>query len=60
MMGLSPEQAALVEEAAREQIPLKRRGMPDDIARWIVHLSDPASNWITGQVIAVDGGLGLT
>jgi NAD(P)-dependent dehydrogenase (short-subunit alcohol dehydrogenase family) len=60
MMGLSPEQAALVEEAEREQIPLKRRGMPDDIARWIVHLSDPASNWITGQVIAVDGGLGLT
>lgn len=60
MMGLSPEQAALVEEAEREQIPLKRRGAPDDIARWIVHLCDPASSWITGQVIAVDGGLGLT
>ena len=60
MMGLSPERAALVEEAEREQIPLKRRGVPDDIARWIVHLSDPASNWITGQVITVDGGLSLT
>jgi NAD(P)-dependent dehydrogenase (short-subunit alcohol dehydrogenase family) len=60
MMGLSPEQAALVEESEREQIPLKRRGIPDDIARWIVHLSDPASNWITGQVISVDGGLSLT
>ncbi|MGB3540967.1 MAG: SDR family oxidoreductase [Mesorhizobium sp.] len=60
MMGLSPEQAALVEEAEREQIPLKRRGVPDDIARWIVHLSDPASSWITGQVITVDGGLSLT
>jgi NAD(P)-dependent dehydrogenase (short-subunit alcohol dehydrogenase family) len=60
MMGLSPEQAALVEEAEREQIPLKRRGVPDDIARWILHLADPASNWITGQMIAIDGGLGLT
>jgi NAD(P)-dependent dehydrogenase (short-subunit alcohol dehydrogenase family) len=60
MMGLSPEQAAAVEEAEREQIPLGRRGQPIDVARWIVHLADPAADWITGQVIAVDGGLGLT
>jgi NAD(P)-dependent dehydrogenase (short-subunit alcohol dehydrogenase family) len=60
MMGLSPEHAAVIEEAEREQIPLKRRGTSDDVARWIVHLADPASEWVTGQVIAVDGGLGLT
>jgi NAD(P)-dependent dehydrogenase (short-subunit alcohol dehydrogenase family) len=60
MMGLSPEHAAVIEEAEREQIPLKRRGSPDDVARWIVHLADPVSEWVTGQVIAVDGGLGLT
>jgi NAD(P)-dependent dehydrogenase (short-subunit alcohol dehydrogenase family) len=60
MMGLSPEHAAVIEEAEREQIPLKRRGVPDDVARWIIHLVDPASRWVTGQVIAVDGGLGLT
>jgi NAD(P)-dependent dehydrogenase (short-subunit alcohol dehydrogenase family) len=60
MMGLSPEHAAVIEEAEREQIPLKRRGSPDDVARWIVHLADPGSEWVTGQVIAVDGGLGLT
>lgn len=59
MMGLSPEQAALIEEQERERIPLKRRGNPDDVARWIVQLADPASEWVTGQVIAVDGGLGL-
>lgn len=59
MMGLSPEHVAAVEEAERGQIPLGRRGRPDDIARWIVHLSDPASEWLTGQIIAVDGGLGL-
>jgi NAD(P)-dependent dehydrogenase (short-subunit alcohol dehydrogenase family) len=60
MMGLSPEHAAVIEEAEREQIPLKRRGSPEDVARWIIHLAEPASEWVTGQVIAVDGGLGLT
>jgi hypothetical protein len=35
MMGLSPEHAAVIEEAEREQIPLKRRGTLDDVARWI-------------------------
>lgn len=59
MMGLSPEQAAVIKEQEREQIPLKRRGNPDDVAQWIVRLVDPASEWVTGQVIAVDGGLGL-
>jgi NAD(P)-dependent dehydrogenase (short-subunit alcohol dehydrogenase family) len=59
MMGLSPEQAAAIKEQERERIPLKRRGDPDDVARWIVRLADPASDWVTGQVIAVDGGLGL-
>ncbi|RUV73382.1 MAG: SDR family oxidoreductase [Mesorhizobium sp.] len=60
MMGLSPENAAVIEEAEREQIPLKRRGTPDDVARWIVQLANPASDWVTGQVITVDGGLALT
>lgn len=26
---------------------------------WIVALADPATEWITGQVITVDGGLDL-
>jgi NAD(P)-dependent dehydrogenase (short-subunit alcohol dehydrogenase family) len=60
MMGLSPEQAADIEEQEREQIPLKRRGKPADVARWIVRLAAADSDWVTGQVFAVDGGLGLT
>lgn len=59
MMGLSTKQAAVIKEQERERIPLKRRGNPDDVARWIVSLADPESEWMTGQVIAVDGGLGL-
>ncbi|WP_340119428.1 SDR family oxidoreductase [Pelagibius sp. 7325] len=59
MMGLTAEQAAAVEAQEREAIPLKRRGKPDDVARWILALADPAADWITGQIIAADGGLGL-
>lgn len=59
MMGLSAGQAKAIEEQERQRIPLGRRGVPDDVARWIVQLADPAAAWVTGQVIAVDGGLGL-
>ncbi len=59
MMGLTSEQAAAIREQERNRIPLGRRGEPDDVASWIIRLADPASDWITGQVIAVDGGLGL-
>ena len=59
MMGLSPAQAAAIEAQERERIPLGRRGEPDEVASWIVQLADPAAGWVTGQVIAVDGGLGL-
>ncbi|KRR28953.1 SDR family NAD(P)-dependent oxidoreductase [Bradyrhizobium retamae] len=59
MMGLSPEQAAEIKEQERARIPLGRRGVPNDVAEWIVRLAGPTSEWMTGQVIAVDGGLGL-
>lgn len=36
---------------------LGRLGKPEDIARAIVFLLDPVNSWITGQVLAVDGGL---
>lgn len=36
---------------------LGRLGKPEDVARAIVFLLDPANDWITGQTLAVDGGL---
>ncbi|MGY4173049.1 NAD(P)-dependent dehydrogenase (short-subunit alcohol dehydrogenase family) [Bradyrhizobium sp. USDA 4518] len=59
MMGLTQEQAAAVKEQERARIPLARRGVPDDVAEWIVRLAGSASEWMTGQVVAIDGGLGL-
>ena len=40
-------------------IPVKRLGKPEDIANVVLFLCSPAAGYITGQVIAVDGGLSL-
>jgi len=45
------------EKASIALHPLGRLGEPDDVARAIVFLLDPAQGWITGQVLGVDGGL---
>lgn len=37
--------------------PLGRLGRPEDVAEPICWLLSPASSWVTGQVIGVDGGL---
>jgi 3-oxoacyl-[acyl-carrier protein] reductase len=40
-----------------DQIPMKRMGLPDDVAHAVLFLASPLSDYITGQVITVDGGL---
>lgn len=43
--------------AAMEQAtPLKRLGEVDDIALMALYLASPASSWVTGKVMEVDGG----
>ena len=51
--SLGPEAA----EAAASFIPMGRLGEPQDIADVIVFLASPGARYITGQTIAVDGGL---
>ena len=47
----------LAEKASVAMHPLGRLGEPEDVARAIAFLLDPAQSWITGQVLGVDGGL---
>ncbi|MDD4208592.1 SDR family oxidoreductase, partial [Mesotoga sp.] len=42
-----------------EKTPAGRIGHPEDHTGLIVFLASDESNWITGQVIMSDGGLGL-
>lgn len=44
-------------EAVTDAIPLKRMGQPEDIAHLAVFLASPLANYITGEVIKVDGGI---
>jgi len=46
-----------VKEKMLENIPLRRFGTPEDVAELIAFLSGENSNYITGQVIRIDGGL---
>jgi NAD(P)-dependent dehydrogenase (short-subunit alcohol dehydrogenase family) len=46
------------QSAAAERHPLKRVGRAEDIAAAAVFLLSNAAAWVTGQVIAVDGGMG--
>jgi 3-oxoacyl-[acyl-carrier protein] reductase len=45
-------------EASRQMHVLGRLGEGDDVAAAISWLLDPATSWVTGQVLGVDGGLG--
>jgi NAD(P)-dependent dehydrogenase (short-subunit alcohol dehydrogenase family) len=37
-------------------LPLGRMGTADELGAWITWLASPESAWVTGVVIAVDGG----
>jgi len=49
---------AYAEAATHRRNPLGRMAEPEDIARAAVYLVGPGSDFISGQVPTVDGGLG--
>lgn len=47
------------EKELKKLTPLRRVGEPEDVANAIALFCQPASNYLTGQVLIVDGGLSL-
>jgi glucose 1-dehydrogenase len=46
-------------QQAATKLPWNRMGRPDEIARGVVFLCDPASDYITGTSLGIDGGITL-
>ena len=55
-VSMTPEQIKAVTDAFTARIPMRRQGVPDDIATVVLFLTSPAADYITGETIVVDGG----
>jgi NAD(P)-dependent dehydrogenase (short-subunit alcohol dehydrogenase family) len=52
-----PERYAQAEERAKTQVPLQRVGKFREVGLLALYLASPASDYMTGQVLPLDGGL---
>jgi NAD(P)-dependent dehydrogenase (short-subunit alcohol dehydrogenase family) len=55
--GLTAEQAEQAAAQFASQVPLGRRGKPEEVAAVVVFLASDESSYITGVDLAVDGGM---
>ena len=60
LIKVSDGEISLFKKKMEKCIPLGRMGRPDDIVRVVSFLASERSSKITGQIIRVDGGRGLT
>jgi NAD(P)-dependent dehydrogenase (short-subunit alcohol dehydrogenase family) len=58
--GMNDEAYAAFLEHSKTTHPLGRVGEPEEVAELIYFLASPASGWITGATVPIDGGRALT
>jgi len=46
-----------VRQELNQQIPMERPGSPEEVVGAALFLASPRSGYLTGQIMAVDGGL---
>ncbi len=55
--GLTEAQMKEIMDSFTKRIPLGRQGVPDDIAKVVQFLASEASDYMTGSMVVVDGGV---
>ncbi|MEW6073955.1 MAG: SDR family oxidoreductase [Planctomycetota bacterium] len=55
--NLWPDEATA--EAVRQAVPLGRFGTTEEVAAQCLHILSPASDWMTGECLVLDGGMSL-
>ena len=60
---IDTDMTAAMPQAAREatlaSIPMGRMGAPEDVAKAVAFLASDEAAYVTGQVLAVDGGMAM-
>jgi NAD(P)-dependent dehydrogenase (short-subunit alcohol dehydrogenase family) len=57
MTAMRIDDADLPTLERRLRLPMGRLGTPEDLGAAVLYLVAPASSWVTGQVLSVDGGM---
>jgi 3-oxoacyl-[acyl-carrier protein] reductase len=56
---MTAELGEKIKDKFLKMIPLQRFGTPDEVAKVVLFLLSDLSQYITGQTIQLDGGLGI-
>ncbi len=60
---IQTEMTGNLPDSVREQflkaVPIKREGTTEDVANLVLFLASDAADYITGEVIRIDGGLSI-